>query len=55
MLGLYSLLVRLELGVNVVIVMFGAFVALVMLLVIRRHRANQRVFDSVALIGQSKH
>ncbi len=55
MLGLYSLLVRLELGVNVVIVMFGVFVALVMVLVIRRHRANQRVFDSVALIGQSKH
>ncbi len=55
MLGLYSLLLRLELGVNVVIVLFGAFVALMMLAVIRLHRANQRVFDSVALIGQSKH
>ncbi|MFO1299832.1 MAG: lysophospholipid transporter LplT [Burkholderiaceae bacterium] len=55
MLGLYSLLLRLELGVNVVIVVFGAFVALTMLAVIRLHRANQRVFDSVALIGQSKH
>ncbi|RPH67522.1 MAG: lysophospholipid transporter LplT [Burkholderiales bacterium] len=55
MLGLYALLVRLELGVNIVIVMFGAFVALTMVAVIRLHRANQRVFDSVALIGQSKH
>lgn len=55
MLGLYSLLLRLELGVNIVIVVFGAFVALTMLAVIRLHRANQRVFDSVALIGQSKH
>ena len=55
MLGLYSLLLRLELGVNVVIVVFGAFVALTMLAVIRLHHANQRVFDSVALIGQSKH
>ena len=55
MLGLYSLLLRLELGVNVVIVLFGAFVALTMLAVMRLHRANQRVFDSVALIGQSKH
>src|SRR5690606_21845463 len=55
MLGLYSLLVRLELGVNVVIVVFGAFIALAMVLIIRRHRANQRVFDAVALIGQSKH
>ena len=55
MLGLYSLLLRLELRVNVVIVLFGAFVALTMLAVMRMHRANQRVFDSVALIGQSKH
>ena len=55
MLGLYSLLVRLELGVNVVIVVFGAFVTLAMVLIIRRHHANQRVFDSVSLIGQSKH
>ncbi|MCO5108264.1 MAG: lysophospholipid transporter LplT [Burkholderiaceae bacterium] len=55
MLGLYSLLLRFELRVNVVIVIFGAFVALTMIAVIRLHRANQRVFDSVALIGQSKH
>ena len=55
MLGLYSLLVRLELGVNIVIVIFGSFVALMMLAVMRLHNANQRVFDSVALIGQSKH
>ena len=55
MLGLYSLLVRLELSVNIVIVIFGSFVALMMLAVMRLHNANQRVFDSVALIGQSKH
>ncbi len=55
MLGLYSLLLRLELGVNLVIVLFGLFVALTMVAVIRLHHANQRVFDSVALIGQSKH
>ncbi|MCL4185351.1 MAG: lysophospholipid transporter LplT [Burkholderiaceae bacterium] len=55
MLGLYALLLRLELGVNVVIVIFGAFVALTMVAIIQLHRANQRAFDSVALIGQSKH
>ncbi|MCZ2415664.1 MAG: lysophospholipid transporter LplT [Burkholderiales bacterium] len=55
MLGLYALLLRLEFGVNLVIVIFGAFVALTMIAVIRLHHANQRVFDSVALIGQSKH
>jgi MFS family permease len=55
MLGLYALLIRLELGVNVVVVLFGSFVALMMIAVIRLHRANQRRFDSVALIGEPKH
>lgn len=55
MLGLYALLIRLELGVNLVIVLFGSFVALMMVAVIRLHRANQRQFDSVALIGEPKH
>jgi len=55
MLGLYSLLLKLELEVNLVIVMFGGFVAATMLAVIALHRANQRRFDSVALIGEPKH
>jgi LPLT family lysophospholipid transporter-like MFS transporter len=55
MLGLYALLIRLELPVNVVIIAFGFFVALMMLAVIGLHRANQRRFDSVALIGEQKH
>jgi len=55
MLGLYALLIRLELGVNVVVILFGSFVALMMIAVIRLHRANQRRFDSVALIGEPKH
>jgi len=55
MLGLYSLLLRLEFEVNVVIVMFGGFVAAMMVAVIALHRANQRRFDSVALIGEQKH
>lgn len=55
MLGLYALLIRLHLHINWIIVIFGVFVALTMLLVIGRHNANQRRFDSVALIGESKH
>jgi MFS family permease len=55
MLGLYALLIRLNLGVNAVIVLFGAFVALVMLLVMRTHARNQAEFDSVALIGEGRH
>jgi MFS transporter, LPLT family, lysophospholipid transporter len=55
MLGIYSVLIKLNVPINVVIVLFGLFVAVTMLLVIRRHQANQREFDSVALIGEAKH
>lgn len=55
MLALYAMLIRADVHINTVIVMFGSFVALTMLGVIRLHRANQRRFDSVALIGQARH
>jgi LPLT family lysophospholipid transporter-like MFS transporter len=55
MLCLYAVLVWLDVRVGVVIVLFGTFVCLTMWLVMRRHQANQRQFDSVALIGESKH
>ncbi len=54
MLGLYSLLLRLELPVDAVIFIFGGFVALTMLMVIARHRRNQREYDSERLIGQPR-
>jgi LPLT family lysophospholipid transporter-like MFS transporter len=55
MLGLYAYLIRSNVGINAVILMFGAFVALTMLAVIHLHRSNQRRFDSVGLIGQARH
>lgn len=55
MLCLYAVLIRYNVPINVVIVLFGVFVCLVMLLIIRRHRANQRQFDAVALIGEESH
>jgi MFS transporter, LPLT family, lysophospholipid transporter len=55
MLGIYSLLIKLNVPINIVIILFGLFVAATMLLVMRRHLANQREFDSVALIGEAKH
>jgi len=55
MLALYAMLIRADVHINAVIVLFGAFVALTMLAVIRLHRANQARFDSVALIGQARH
>jgi len=55
MLVLYALMVKLDLPVNLVIVMFGLFVSGTMYLVMRRHAANQREHDSLALIGEHKH
>ncbi|SIT37660.1 Lysophospholipid transporter LplT [Paraburkholderia ribeironis] len=55
MLCLYAVLVWLDVPVNVVIVLFGTFVCVMMWFVMRRHQANQRAFDSVALIGEAKH
>jgi len=55
MLCLYAVLVWLDVPVTIVIVLFGTFVCLMMWLVMRRHQANQRSFDSVALIGENHH
>jgi MFS family permease len=55
MLALYAVLIRADVHINTVIVLFGSFVAVTMLGVMRLHRANQARFDSVALIGQSRH
>jgi MFS family permease len=55
MLGLYALLVWFDLSIRAVMLLFGLFVAVSMVLVILRHRYNQRQFDSIALIGQLKH
>jgi LPLT family lysophospholipid transporter-like MFS transporter len=55
MLSIYALLLWLDLHINVIIVLFGAFVSGAMLLVQVRHRHNQRQFDSVALIPDERH
>lgn len=55
MLVLYAFMVRMNLDVNTVIIIFGCFVAGVMYLIMRRHTANQREHDSLALIGEDKH
>jgi MFS family permease len=55
MLCLYAVLVWLDVPVTTVIVLFGTFVCVMMWFVMRRHQANQRAFDSVALIGEAKH
>jgi len=55
MLCVYALLLKFNVSVNVVIVLFGVFLSVTMALVMLRHRLNQRAFDSVALIGESPH
>jgi len=42
MLMLYALMVKLNLDINIVIVLFGLFVSGTMLLAMRKHAANQR-------------
>ena len=55
MLGIYALLIVAGLSAAVTMCLFGAFVAAAMLLVILKHRANQRRFDAVAQIGDTRH
>jgi len=55
MLGLYAVLVWLDLRLQTVMLLFGLFVAVTMLLVLLRHQFNQRQFDSEALIGEVTH
>ena len=55
MTGVYSALIKANLSIYWVIVMFGLFVAGTMYLVKRRHEANQREYDSVAELEDLKH
>jgi LPLT family lysophospholipid transporter-like MFS transporter len=55
MLGVYSLLIVAGLSAATTMCLFGAFVAGTMWLIILKHRANQRRFDSVSQIGDPRH
>ncbi|SMC72481.1 lysophospholipid transporter LplT [Polynucleobacter kasalickyi] len=55
MLGIYSLLISLNVPVQVVILCFGCFVIISMALVIHWHKSNQKEYDSLHLIGEEKH
>jgi LPLT family lysophospholipid transporter-like MFS transporter len=55
MLVLYAFMIKAHLNINVIIIMFGVFVAGTMYFVMRLHARNQREFDTVALIGEHKH
>jgi MFS transporter, LPLT family, lysophospholipid transporter len=55
MLAMYALMVKLNLGINSIIVIFGLFVAGSMYAIQQLHLANQREHDSLGLIGEHKH
>jgi ATP-dependent Clp protease ATP-binding subunit ClpB len=55
MLMLYALLIWLDVPVSYVITGFGLSVSIIMILIMRRHRRNQAEYDSLHLIGESKH
>lgn len=55
MLAMYAIMISLNLDLNVIIILFGGFVAGVMYLIMRKHASNQREHDSLALIGEHKH
>ncbi|WP_296944777.1 lysophospholipid transporter LplT [uncultured Massilia sp.] len=55
MLALYAIMITLNLDLNIIIVLFGLSLAGIMYLIGRRHAANQREHDSLALIGEHKH
>jgi MFS family permease len=55
MLAAYSLMLRGHLNLDIIILLFGLFLAGTMFIIMRKHQANQREFDSIALIGEAKH
>lgn len=54
MLGVYSLLIALDLSTNAIIILFGSFVTIMMLLVMYWPACNQKKQDSLHLIGEEK-
>jgi LPLT family lysophospholipid transporter-like MFS transporter len=56
MLALYSLMIKMDLHINAIIVMFGLFVSAAMFLVIRWNAANHRADPNLdRFIGEAKH
>ncbi len=55
MLALYALMIRLDLSIHTVIVMFGLFVSGSMVMVRRRHRRNRADEDLLRSIGDDQH
>ena len=55
MLCLYALLIKLNIPIGVVIVALGLFIVVTMALVMRLHKHNVKMYNSLAMIGEDKH
>ncbi|MFC4931098.1 lysophospholipid transporter LplT [Massilia sp. GCM10023247] len=55
MLALYAIMITLNLDLDIIIVLFGLSIAGITWLILKRHQANQKQHDSLALIGEHKH
>jgi MFS transporter, LPLT family, lysophospholipid transporter len=54
MTGIYSVMIRAQLSIYAIVVLFGLCVAGLMLLIKRRHELNQRQFDDVASLDDRR-
>jgi LPLT family lysophospholipid transporter-like MFS transporter len=52
--GVYALMLSLKIPLNGIIIFFGLMTCVLTCVIAMKHAANQRKFDSVALIGQHK-
>ncbi|MEG0883513.1 MAG: lysophospholipid transporter LplT, partial [Janthinobacterium sp.] len=49
------IMIRLHLPLNIIIILFGLFVAGTMYAIMRKHKLNQAEHDNLSLIGEQKH
>jgi hypothetical protein len=55
MLCLYALMIKLNIPIGFVIVALGLFICVTMALVMRLHKHNVKIHNSLAMIGEDKH
>jgi MFS transporter, LPLT family, lysophospholipid transporter len=55
MLALYAIMIKYDFNLYYVICLFGLSVSTIMWLIMKKHAANQREYDSLHLIGHQKH
>lgn len=55
MLALYAIMIKYDFNIYFVISLFGLSVSSIMWLIMKKHAANQREYDSLHLIGHQKH